>query len=85
MKEFKLDISKVYDFVSPKDIDDYSSRVKEQVRKLHDKTGEGNDYLGWLNLPSSITEAEIVDIEKTASDLSSKVEFVVVIGIGGSY
>jgi glucose-6-phosphate isomerase len=85
MKDFKLDISRVYDFVSHEEIEAYDSRINEETHKLHNKTGAGNDYLGWLNLPSSITEAEIMDIENTAADLSSRVDYVVVIGIGGSY
>jgi glucose-6-phosphate isomerase len=52
---------------------------------LHNGSGAGNDFLGWLRLPSSITDAELADIEHTADRLRSKCEIVVVIGIGGSY
>lgn len=55
------------------------------VEKLEKGTGEGNDFLGWLHLPSSITEAELTDIEATAKALRESCEFVVAIGIGGSY
>ncbi|MGM9869509.1 MAG: glucose-6-phosphate isomerase [Sodaliphilus sp.] len=52
---------------------------------LEKGTGEGNDFLGWLHLPSSITEAELADIEATAAGLRNSCEYVVTIGIGGSY
>ncbi len=52
---------------------------------LHNGTGAGSDFLGWVNLPSSITSAEIADIENTARELANNAEVVVVIGIGGSY
>jgi glucose-6-phosphate isomerase len=62
-----------------------ASKVKACNRTLENGTGKGNDFLGWVHLPSSITEAEIEDIQATADKLRSKCEAVVVIGIGGSY
>ena len=53
--------------------------------KLHKGNGEGSDFLGWLHLPSSITEEQLIDIERTAKNLGDKVDTVVVVGIGGSY
>ena len=52
---------------------------------LHNGQGEGNDFLGWVNLPSSITDAELSEIKSVAAKLRSKAEVVVCIGIGGSY
>jgi glucose-6-phosphate isomerase len=52
---------------------------------LHEGTGKGNDFLGWLNLPTSIDEAHLADVENTAKILRENCEVVVVIGIGGSY
>lgn len=49
------------------------------------KSGKGNDFLGWVDLPAEVTEQEITDIEQCAGKLSAKSEVVVVIGIGGSY
>lgn len=85
MKNFKLDVSKVYDFVSNDEIKALSSDAIQGLQKLNDKTGEGNDFLGWLNLPGEISEEEITKIENTAKKFSSEVDYVVVIGIGGSY
>ena len=85
MKNFKLDISKVFDFIKKEDINKYKEDVLIHAKSLHNKTGKGNDFLGWYDLPSSITEEEISDIEETAGKMAEKVDFVVVIGIGGSY
>jgi glucose-6-phosphate isomerase len=52
---------------------------------LHNGEGAGNDFLGWVNLPSSITAEEIETIRTTAARLATKAEVVIVIGIGGSY
>ncbi len=85
MKKFSLDVSRIYDFVYEEEVNSYEPLITENLNKLHNKTGEGNNYLGWLDLPSSITEEDIVKIEETAVDLSSKVDYMVVVGIGGSY
>ena len=49
------------------------------------KTGRGNDFLGWVTLPSDVTEQEIIDLETVTAHLVEKSEVVVVVGIGGSY
>lgn len=54
-------------------------------RLLHTGEGAGNDFLGWVNLPSSITPEQIETIQATAARLAEKAEVVIVIGIGGSY
>ena len=52
---------------------------------LESGSGAGNDFLGWLHLPSSIDEQQLEDIEKTAAVLREECEYVISIGIGGSY
>ncbi len=54
-------------------------------RLLHTKQGAGNDFLGWVNLPSSITSAELEEIKFQAKRLRDKAEVIICIGIGGSY
>ncbi|MBQ6071071.1 MAG: glucose-6-phosphate isomerase [Bacteroidales bacterium] len=49
------------------------------------KTGRGNDFLGWVNLPQEVSESEVMEIESVAARLAAKSQVVVVIGIGGSY
>ena len=52
---------------------------------LHSGEGAGNDFLGWVNLPSSIKAEELAEIKRVAQNLRSRAEVVVCIGIGGSY
>lgn len=85
METIKLNIDKALGFVSKEKIDAYAAPTAAANKMLHDATGKGNDFLGWLNLPSSITEAFLNDIQATADVLRSNCEVVVVAGIGGSY
>ena len=85
METIKLNIDKALGFVSKEKIDAYATQVAAANQMLHDATGKGNDFLGWLNLPSSITNEFLNDIQATANLLRSKCEVVVVAGIGGSY
>ena len=85
MKDISLNIEKVFGFVPKEQIFAQEATANECMATLHDGTGAGNDFLGWLHLPSSITEEQFADIEKTADVLRSKCEIVVAIGIGGSY
>lgn len=66
-------------------VDALRPAAEAAAETLEKGTGEGNDFLGWLHLPSSITEAELADIEATAAGLRNSCEYVVTIGIGGSY
>ncbi len=85
MKQIALNISKVLGFISKEQIFAQEAKANECITTLHNGTGKGNDFLGWLHLPSSISEADINDIQTTANKLRSKCEVVVVVGIGGSY
>lgn len=85
MYDIKLTIDKAFGFVTPEAVANYKKEVEESLEKLHKGTGKGNDFLGWLHLPSSITSKHLSDIEATAKILREKCEVVVVVGIGGSY
>src|SRR3989304_5922934 len=85
METLKVDISKVFGFVPKEDIYHLSAKVSDSAKALENKTGKGNDFLGWVNLPSSVSDAELKDIEDTAAKIRKQVDAVVVIGIGGSY
>ena len=86
MANISLQLDKVYNFVSDDEIKAYKQVSEKQNIALREKTGKGNDFLGWVDLPSSISEAMLSDIEKVALKLQSKhLEVFVVIGIGGSY
>lgn len=85
MENLKINIEKIFDFVSQSSIYSNKNEVLRNNFALHNKTGKGNDFLGWVNLPSSITEDEIKEIEQLTKELKSKIEVLVVVGIGGSY
>lgn len=84
-KVIKLDVSKTFGVISQEAINSQAALAKKCNETLHDGSGKGNDFLGWLNLPSSITEAQLNDIEATATALCAKCQVVVLVGIGGSY
>jgi glucose-6-phosphate isomerase len=75
----------VYGFVPKADIYGMAVKAVESTRALEKKSGKGNDFLGWVNLPSSISDVTLKDIEKTCGSIRKKIDAVVVIGIGGSY
>ena len=85
MAGFKLDISHVYPFLAEESVLGFQEQVQRHLTSLNDKTGSGNDFLGWLNLPSDIPEDLISKLEDTAAFLQKKAEIIVVVGIGGSY
>ena len=85
MEKIVLDIDKALGQITKEQIYAQASAATACNRALENGTGKGNDFLGWLQLPSSITEAEITDIQATAGKFRTSCEVVVVIGIGGSY
>lgn len=66
-------------------IDIMQAEAMECNAALHNGSRDGNDFLGWVDLPSATSAELLADIENTAQDLASNAEVVVVIGIGGSY
>jgi glucose-6-phosphate isomerase len=85
MSKLSVDISNIYEFVSNQEVFAYKDELMHNQELLESKTGKGNDFLGWLSLPSSTSAAELEAIDAVAKDLRSKSEIVVVVGIGGSY
>ena len=85
MKNISLNIDKVAGFASKETIAAYEPQVKACMETLENGTGKGNDFLGWLHLPSSITAEHLADLKATAQVLRDNCEVVVVAGIGGSY
>ena len=85
MENIKLCIEKTLDFISKEKLASYESNVKACMKTLEKGTGLGNDFLGWLHLPSSITQEHLNDLKATAQVLRENCEVVIVAGIGGSY
>ena len=85
MKTIELNIEKVLGFVPKETIAAYEQQTKACINTLEQGTGAGNDFLGWLHLPSSISQAHLDDLKAAAQVLRENCEVVVVAGIGGSY
>ncbi len=81
----KLELNHTFSFISKESMQSYESKVASTYNTIFNRTGAGNDFLGWVNLPSEIDESLLADIEQTASVLRKKSDIFVVIGIGGSY
>ncbi len=81
----QLNINKTLDFISKQEVLGYKDAVAKAQKDLENGTGQGNDFLGWLNLPSSITKEHLNDVKATAKTLQENCDVVVVAGIGGSY
>ncbi len=85
MKHIALDITKVAQFVPEGAIEAWEPKVKAAMEALENGTCPGNDFLGWMHLPSSITSDFLADIKQTAAVLRENCDAIVVAGIGGSY
>ncbi len=85
MENLKINIDNVFGFVGQDEISGLKGNALASLEALHNKSGKGNDFLGWVNLPSDITKAQLEDIEETAEIIRKEAEIVVVVGIGGSY
>jgi glucose-6-phosphate isomerase len=90
MEHLKLELGKAFakanGFISADVFETYKHAAEEMNAELHEKTGRGSEFLGWVNLPNEINNEFLTDIEQTASNIRSKnIDIYVVIGIGGSY
>jgi len=85
MTDIKVDLRQVKGFLTDNQLDTYNKKVADTFKTIYSRTGAGNDFLGWVNLPSSITPDFIKDVKAKADELRKKSEVFVVVGIGGSY
>ena len=85
MKSISLDITKAVSFLKAGTVEAYEPQVKAAQEALENGTCPGNDFLGWLHLPSSISADFIKQIQDCANVLRANCEAIVVAGIGGSY
>ena len=81
----KISIDKIQGGVSLDEVKALKNDAEKANRMLHDGSGKGNDFLGWVNLPNEITPEQLAAIEACARSMASLSEVIVVIGIGGSY
>ncbi|MDE7026161.1 MAG: glucose-6-phosphate isomerase [Paramuribaculum sp.] len=85
MTKISIDIKHALGTVSEQQIQSLIPEAIEGLHKVEQGTGAGNDFLGWVDLPTRTPENLVADIEATASELQKECEVVVSIGIGGSY
>ncbi len=80
-----VDVSATSCAIGKNEIESLAASAESAVNTLENGTGLGNDFLGWLHLPSTTDTNLLNDIEATAQHLRQNCDFVVAIGIGGSY
>lgn len=80
-----MELSKAVSFLKAGTVENYLPKAAAAVEALEKGTCPGNDFLGWVNLPSSITAEFLNDVEATAQTLRAHCDTIVVAGIGGSY
>ena len=85
MDSLVFDCSKAAPFISQHEFDGMKDCVKAAHNALHNGTGAGNDFLGWVDLPVNYDKNEFARIKKAAEKIRSDSDVLVVIGIGGSY
>jgi len=81
----KFDYSRASEFVSEEEVLQLENFVGTAHQMLNNKTGAGNDFLGWVDLPSNYDKEEFTRIKKSAEKIKKDSEALIVIGIGGSY
>jgi glucose-6-phosphate isomerase len=85
MTQLKIDISKLKSFIGDQDWPAMQEEMNNCHRQLVDRTGKGNDFLGWVDLPVNLDPALLERIRADAGKIRQMAEIFVVIGIGGSY
>ena len=85
MNKINFNYSKALDFFAKEEIDALQPYVDVAHEMLHNKTGLGNDFLGWIDLPNNYDKEEFARIKKAAEKIQSDSDVLIVIGIGGSY
>lgn len=85
MSKVTFDYSKVSSFISDEEVVNMKKIAEDAKKVLLEKTGAGNDFLGWIDLPVDYDKEEFERIKKAAKKIQGDSEVLVVIGIGGSY
>ena len=85
MSKVTYDYSKTSKFISEDEVKNIAKQVDDAKDLLMSRKGAGNDFLGWLDLPTAYDKEEFARIKKAAEKIKSDSEVLLVIGIGGSY
>ena len=84
-KTVTFDYSKAAGFVSAEEVNNFKSTVMSAKETLLSKTGAGNDFMGWIDLPVDYDKEEFGRIKKAAAKIQNDSDVLLVVGIGGSY
>ena len=85
MRNVSLDVSKLKGFINEHEIGYMGDMVNSAHNAIHNGTGAGNDFLGWLDLPKNYDKEEFERIKNAAERIKETSDVLIVIGIGGSY
>ncbi|MGR3765534.1 glucose-6-phosphate isomerase [Rossellomorea sp. NS-SX7] len=85
MTHIRFDYSKALSFFGEHELTYLSDAVKVAHHSLHEQTGAGSDFLGWVDLPVDYDKEEFSRIQKSAEKIKNDSDILLVIGIGGSY
>lgn len=81
----KLNTKYLESFINSDELTGIKTQVEAAAKTLHEKSGLGNDFLGWVNLPTDYDKDEFARIKAAAKKIQSNSDVLIVIGIGGSY
>ncbi|MBR6393425.1 MAG: glucose-6-phosphate isomerase [Ruminococcus sp.] len=81
----KLNTKYLKDFINADEMTGIKAQVEAAAASLHSKSGLGNDFLGWVELPTNYDKEEFARIKAAAEKIKSNSDILIVIGIGGSY
>jgi len=81
----KLNTKYLSDFINADELEGIKAQVNAAAESLHSKSGLGNDFLGWVDLPTAYDKEEFARIKAAAERIKANSDILIVIGIGGSY
>ena len=84
-KSISFDYSNATFMFSNREMLEMQAKVEQAKKTLLERTGEGNEFLGWIDLPVNYDKDEFARIQEAAKKIQSDSEVLIVIGIGGSY
>ena len=84
-REVRFDYSKAAAFIHQEELENFKASVMTARETLVSKSGAGNDFLGWIDLPVDYDKEEFARIKKAAEKIQADSDVLLVIGIGGSY
>ena len=82
---FNLELKNTKPYLMDSELENLKSTVAAAHKKVHEGTGAGSDFLGWIDLPVNYDKKEFEKIKKSADKIRNNSDVLIVIGIGGSY